>query len=160
DLQYTMNIQFEEAIFGKETEISIPKEEECDTCRGSGAKPGTKPETCSHCNGSGQLNTEQDTPFGRVVNRRACHYCQGTGKIIKDTCTSCNGPRRMKKNVKVKVPIPAGIDAGQQIRIAGKGEPGINGGPPGDLFDHHQFPQVWKLLLLHSFSRDLHHHML
>src|SRR5699024_6048102 len=71
NLQYTMSIQFEEAIFGKETDISIPKEEECDTFRGSGAKPRTKPETCSHCNGSGQLNTEQDTPFGRVVNRRA-----------------------------------------------------------------------------------------
>src|SRR5699024_4085810 len=77
DLQYTMTLTFEEAIFGKDTEISIPKEENCDTCSGSGAKPGTKKETCSHCQGSGQLNQEQNTPLGRVVNRRACHYCQG-----------------------------------------------------------------------------------
>src|SRR5699024_12305719 len=129
-----ISLTFEEAIFGKDTEISIPKDENCDTCSGSGAKPGTKKETCSHCQGSGQLNQERNTPFRRVVNRRACHYCQGTGKIIKDKCTTCDGACRVKKNVKVKVSIPAGIDDGQQIRIAGKGEPGINGGPPGDLF--------------------------
>ncbi len=144
DLQYTMSLSFEESIFGKETEISLPKEEECDTCHGSGAKPGTKPETCSHCHGSGQLNTEQNTPFGRVVNRRACHYCQGKGQIIKDACATCDGSGRVKKHTKVKVSIPAGIDDGQQIRIGGKGEPGINGGPPGDLFvviqvEQHEF---------------------
>ncbi len=134
DLQYTMTLTFEEAIFGKETEISIPKEESCGTCHGSGAKPGTKPQTCHHCHGSGQLNTEQNTPFGRVVNRRACHYCQGTGKIIPDKCTTCGGTGRVKKHVKIKVSIPAGINEGQQIRVSGKGEAGVNGGPPGDLF--------------------------
>ena len=134
DLQYTIVLDFEEAIFGKETEISIPKEEECDTCHGSGAKPGSKMETCSHCQGSGQLNTEQNTPFGRVVNRRVCHYCQGTGKIIPDKCTTCRGTGRVKKQRKIKVSIPAGIDEGQQIRVSGKGEAGINGGPAGDLF--------------------------
>lgn len=134
DLQYTMTLKFEEAIFGKETEITLPKEEECDTCHGSGAKPGTRPETCSHCGGSGQLNVEQNTAIGRVVNRRACHYCQGKGKIIEDPCTTCDGKGRVNKQTKVKVSIPAGIDDGQQIRIGGKGEPGINGGPPGDLF--------------------------
>jgi len=134
DLQYTMNLTFEEAIFGKETEISIPKEESCDTCHGSGAKPGTNPKTCTHCQGSGQLNTEQNTPFGKVVNRRVCHYCQGTGKIIPDKCHTCGGSGRVKKHVKIKVTIPSGIDEGQQIRVSGKGEPGVNGGPPGDLF--------------------------
>ena len=85
-LQYTMTLSFEEAVFGKETEIEIPREETCETCHGSGAKPGTKPETCSHCDGAGQLNVEQNTPFGRMVNRRVCHHCKGTGKQIKDKC--------------------------------------------------------------------------
>lgn len=134
DLQYTMTLTFEEAIFGKETEINIPKEEKCDTCDGSGAKKGTKPETCTYCNGSGQTEVEQDTPFGRIINRRACNHCGGTGQFIKEKCETCHGSGRVKKNVTIKVSIPAGIDEGQQIRIAGKGEPGVNGGPAGDLF--------------------------
>jgi len=134
DLQYTMVLEFEEAIFGKEAEITIPKEEECDTCHGSGARPGSKVETCSHCHGSGQLNTEQNTPFGRVVNRRVCHYCNGSGKIIPEKCPTCHGSGRVKKQKKIKVSIPAGIDEGQQIRVSGKGEAGVNGGPSGDLF--------------------------
>ncbi len=134
DLQYTMELDFEEAVFGKETDIHIPKEEKCDTCHGSGAKPGTHPETCSYCHGTGQLNQEQSTPFGRIVNRRACHYCQGTGKLIKDKCTTCGGNGTVKKRKKIHISIPAGIDNGQQIRVAGQGEPGINGGPAGDLY--------------------------
>ncbi|KGX83734.1 MULTISPECIES: molecular chaperone DnaJ [Pontibacillus] len=134
DLQYTMTLGFEEAIFGKETDIQIPKEETCDTCDGSGAKPGTEPETCSHCKGAGQLNQEQDTPFGRVVNRRVCHYCQGTGKIIKDKCNTCGGNGKVKTRKTIHISIPAGIDEGQQIRVSGQGEPGENGGPAGDLY--------------------------
>lgn len=134
DLQYTMTLDFEEAIFGKETDISIPSEEKCDTCKGSGAKPGTKPETCKHCQGSGQLNMEQNTPFGRVVNKRVCHHCSGTGKEIKEKCTTCHGKGTVKKQKKIHIKIPAGIDNGQQIRVAGKGEPGVNGGPAGDLY--------------------------
>lgn len=134
DLQYSMVLEFEEAIFGKEMDIRIPKEETCETCHGSGAKPGTKVDTCSHCHGSGQLNQEQNTPFGRVVNRRVCHYCNGSGKIVKEKCNTCHGNGRVKKNKKIHINIPAGIDEGQQIRVAGKGEPGINGGPAGDLY--------------------------
>lgn len=134
DLQYTMTLNFEEAVFGKETELEIPREETCDTCNGSGAKPGTKPETCSHCHGSGQLNTEQNTPFGKIVNRRVCHYCSGTGKIIKDKCRTCSGTGKVKKRRKINVKIPAGVDDGQQLRVSGQGEPGINGGPAGDLY--------------------------
>lgn len=134
DLQYTLVLDFEEAIFGKDMEISIPKEETCDTCHGSGAKPGTKVDTCSYCHGSGQLNQEQQTPFGRVVNRRVCNYCSGSGKMIKEKCRTCSGTGRVKKNKKIQINIPAGIDEGQQIRVAGKGEPGINGGPAGDLY--------------------------
>ncbi|WP_152656298.1 molecular chaperone DnaJ [Oceanobacillus sp. CFH 90083] len=134
DLQYTLILDFEEAIFGKETDIEVPQEEECDTCHGSGAKPGTKVETCSHCQGSGQLNQEQNTPFGRVVNRRVCHYCQGSGKIIPEKCHTCGGSGTVNNKKKIHIKIPAGIDEGQQIRVAGKGEPGKNGGPAGDLF--------------------------
>lgn len=134
DLQYTMTLEFKEAVFGKETEIEIPREETCQTCTGSGAKPGTKPETCSHCGGSGQLNVEQNTPFGRVVNRRVCQHCQGTGKFIKEKCTTCGGKGKVRKRKKINVKVPAGIDHGQQLRVSGQGEAGTNGGPPGDLF--------------------------
>lgn len=134
DLQYTMTLSFEEAVFGKETDLEIPREENCDTCNGSGAKPGTKPETCKHCNGSGQLNVEQNTPFGRIVNRRVCQYCNGTGKEIKHKCSTCSGKGKVKKRRKIHVKIPAGIDDGQQLRVSGQGEPGINGGPAGDLY--------------------------
>src|SRR5690625_5132980 len=134
DLQYTMVLEFEEDIFGKETDIHILSEENCDTCNGSVAKPGTKPETCQHCHGTGQLNVEQNTPFGRVVNKRVCHHCNGTGKEIKNKCNTCHGKGRVKKQKRIHVKIPAGIDNGQQVRVAGKGEPGINGGPAGDLY--------------------------
>ncbi len=134
DLQYTMTLEFEEAVFGKETDIEIPREEECSTCHGSGAKPGTSPEQCSHCGGSGQINVEQNTAFGRIVNRRVCHHCSGTGKYIKDKCSTCGGAGKVKKRKKIHVKIPAGIDDGQQLRVSGQGEPGVNGGPSGDLY--------------------------
>lgn len=134
DLQYTMTLSFEEAVFGKDTSIEIPREETCDTCKGSGAKQGTKPETCSHCGGAGQLNVEQNTPFGKIVNRRVCHYCSGTGKQIKHKCSTCGGSGKVNKRKTIKVNIPAGVDDGQQMRVSGQGEPGVNGGPPGDLF--------------------------
>jgi molecular chaperone DnaJ len=134
DLQYTMSLSFEEAAFGLEKEIEIPREEECSTCHGSGAKPGTHPETCPHCNGTGQLNVEQQTPFGRIVNRRVCHHCQGKGKLIKEKCHTCGGDGHVQKRKKIQVKIPAGVDEGQQIRVSGQGEAGMNGGPAGDLY--------------------------
>lgn len=134
DLQYQMNLKFKEAIFGVDKEIEIPREENCETCHGSGAKPGTKPETCSHCGGRGSINVEQNTPFGRVVNKRTCPHCHGTGKEIKEKCPTCNGSGRVNKNKKIKLKVPAGVDDGQQMRVAGEGEAGINGGPNGDLF--------------------------
>lgn len=134
DLQYTMTLKFEEAVFGKETDIEIPREEECDTCDGTGAKPGTKVDTCKHCHGSGQISVEQNTPFGRIVNRRVCHYCNGTGKEIKERCATCSGSGKVTRRNKIHVKIPAGVDDGQQLRVAGKGEAGVNGGPAGDLY--------------------------
>lgn len=134
DLQYSMTIDFMEAVFGKETEIEVPKEETCDTCNGSGAKKGTSPVSCTHCGGSGEISVTQDTPLGRMVNRRACHHCQGTGKIIPEKCTTCRGAGKVTKRKKIKVTIPEGVDDGQQLRVSGQGEPGVNGGPAGDLY--------------------------
>ncbi len=134
DLQYTMTIEFKEAVFGKETEITIPRTETCDTCRGSGAKPGTKPETCSVCRGTGQQEVVQNTPFGRMVNRRSCSNCGGSGHIIRDKCGTCHGSGKVKRQRKLNVRIPAGVDDGAQIRLSGEGEGGMRGGPSGDLY--------------------------
>lgn len=134
DLQYTMTIDFMEAVFGKEEEIEIPREEDCGTCQGSGAKPGTSPKTCSHCHGTGEISVTQNTPLGQMVNRRACHHCEGTGQIITDKCTTCHGKRKVTTTAKIKITIPAGVDDGQRLRVSGQGEPGHRGGPSGDLF--------------------------
>lgn len=134
DLQYRMTISFEEAVFGKEKEIEIPREETCDTCHGTGAKPGTSKETCSYCNGTGQISETVNTPFGQIVNRRTCSHCQGTGQMIKEKCSTCHGSGTVKKRKKIKVNIPAGVDDGQQLRVSGQGEAGVNGGPAGDLY--------------------------
>lgn len=134
DLQYTMTIEFKEAVFGKETEITIPRTETCDNCHGSGARPGTKPETCSVCRGSGQQDIVQNTPFGRIVNRRTCSACSGRGKIIRDRCGTCAGSGRVKRQRRIHIKIPAGVDDGSQIRVTGEGEAGLRGGPPGDLY--------------------------
>lgn len=148
DLQYTMTLNFEEAVFGKETEIRIPQEETCGTCRGNGAKQGTKPETCSVCKGTGQQEQVQDTPFGRVVNRRVCMQCSGTGQMVKEKCTTCRGKGKVQKQKTIPVNIPAGVDHGMRVRISGHGEPGVNNGPPGDLY------VVLKVLQHDFFDRE------
>ncbi|AQQ52958.1 molecular chaperone DnaJ [Planococcus lenghuensis] len=148
DLQYVMDIDFMDAVFGKDEEIEIPKEETCETCDGSGAKPGTKPQRCPHCEGTGQMNVTQDTAFGRIVNRRVCHYCEGTGQIIKEKCPTCHGDGRVVKYKTIKVVIPAGVEDGQQLRVTGQGGPGINGGPAGDLY------VVFRVKAHDKFKRD------
>ncbi|SEN04012.1 molecular chaperone DnaJ [Lihuaxuella thermophila] len=134
DLEYRLTIEFKDAVFGKNVDVVIPRTETCDTCRGTGAKPGTFPEVCSVCQGSGQAEVVQNTPFGRIVNRRVCHACGGTGKMIREKCTTCTGSGKVKRKKKINVKIPAGIHEGAQLRVSGEGEPGINGGPPGDLY--------------------------
>ncbi|WP_134686932.1 molecular chaperone DnaJ [Brevibacillus migulae] len=134
DLQFSLQVEFTEAIFGKEVDVEIPKEAECDTCHGSGAKPGSGVETCKTCNGSGQQEVVANTPFGRIVNRRVCQTCEGKGQVIKEKCGSCRGTGRVKVRRKIHLNIPAGVDDGAQLRVAGEGEPGVNGGPPGDLY--------------------------
>ncbi|MBF7094922.1 molecular chaperone DnaJ [Streptococcus sp. HF-1907] len=134
DLQYRVNLQFEEAIFGAEKEVSYNREAECHTCHGSGAKPGTSPITCTKCHGSGVINVDTQTPLGMMRRQMTCDVCHGTGQEIKDKCTTCRGTGHEKKTHKVSVKIPAGVETGQQIRLQGQGEAGFNGGPYGDLF--------------------------
>ncbi|AQP53029.1 molecular chaperone DnaJ [Vagococcus penaei] len=134
DLQYTLDLTFNEAIFGLEKNIRYNREDECVTCGGSGAKPGTHPETCPKCQGAGSINVERQTPLGRMMSRQTCDECHGTGKIIKEKCETCHGSGRMMKSHSVKVTVPAGVESGQQMRLAGQGEAGYNGGPYGDLF--------------------------
>lgn len=134
DLKYTAEIAFEEAAFGVEREININRMENCATCGGSGSKPGTSPSTCKHCNGTGQVQIKQSTPFGQFVNIKTCDLCRGEGKIIANPCQTCNGKGKLRKGVKLKVNIPAGIDDGQTISLRGEGDPGSKGGPSGDLF--------------------------
>ena len=130
DLSYAMEITLEEAANGKEAQIRIPSWDECETCHGSGAKAGTKPITCTTCHGQGAVQMRQ----GFFSVQQTCPNCRGTGKIIPEPCSSCHGQGKIKKQKTLEVKIPAGIDDGMRIRSVGNGEPGTNGGPPGDLY--------------------------
>ncbi len=130
DLRYNLEISLEDAARGTEAKIRIPTMEECETCRGSGAKPGTQPKTCPHCNGSGQIRISQ----GFFSIQQTCPHCHGSGRYVADPCRDCGGAGRIKKHKTLSVKIPAGVDQDDRIRLAGEGEPGLNGGPPGDLY--------------------------
>lgn len=134
DLQYRVNLSFEEAIFGAEKEVHYNREATCKTCSGSGAKPGTNPVTCGRCHGQGVINVDTQTPLGMMRRQVTCDVCHGTGQEIKEPCQTCHGTGHEKQSHKVSVKIPAGVETGQQIRLAGQGEAGFNGGPYGDLF--------------------------
>lgn len=129
----SIRITFEEAVFGTEKELELNLKEECATCHGSGAKPGSAAETCSKCGGQGQVMFTQQTLFGMSRSVQTCPDCRGTGKIIKEKCQDCHGAGYLTKRKKIQVSVPAGIDNGQSIRIRGKGEPGERGGEWGDL---------------------------
>ena len=133
NLRTGVRITFEEAIFGCEKEIELTLKDECPKCHGTGAKPGTSPVTCPKCNGKGKIVYTQQSFFGQVQNVQTCPDCRGTGKIVKEKCPDCYGTGYISSKKKIQVKIPAGIDNGQSIRIAGKGEPGTNGGERGDL---------------------------
>ena len=133
DLQMRMQIKFEEAVFGATKDVQLQMNEACKTCSGSGAKPGTHPETCKECGGSGQVRRMQQTLLGAMTTVSACPSCHGEGKTIKDPCTSCRGTGKMRVTKTLEITVPKGIDNGQSIRLAGKGEPGEKGGPAGDL---------------------------
>lgn len=133
NLRTSVRITFEEAVFGCEKEIEMVLKDECQTCHGTGAKPGTTPETCSKCGGKGKVVFTQQSFFGTVQNVQTCPECSGSGKIVREKCPDCRGTGYIASKKKIQVSIPAGIDNGQSVRIREKGEPGINGGPRGDL---------------------------
>jgi molecular chaperone DnaJ len=144
DLRYNLEITLEQAARGTETKIRIPSLEECDTCHGTGAKPGTQPKTCHTCGGVGQVRMQQ----GFFSLQQTCPTCHGSGKVVADPCKVCDGVGRVKKHKTLSVKIPAGVDDGDRIRLSGEGEGGVNGGPPGDLY-------VVVQLKAHSvFQRD------
>ena len=130
DLRYDLQIEFEEAVFGKEVSLSVPRVAVCTTCSGSGAKPGTSPVACTGCGGRGQIRYSQ----GFFAMARTCPQCGGAGKVIKDPCATCSGAGRVREEKTISVKIPAGVDDGSRLRVAGEGEGGWNGGPAGDLY--------------------------
>lgn len=134
DLQKAMSITFEEAAFGTKKQIQLNKHIQCETCKGSGAKPGTSKTSCPKCGGSGEIHTMQKTPFGTFQSASPCDQCGGTGEINESPCQDCGGTGKIRKTVTISVDIPAGVDNDSVISIKGQGEPGSNGGPYGDLY--------------------------
>jgi len=134
DMLYELAIEFEEAASGKKVDLEFPRNETCDVCKGSGAKPGTSPKTCPVCRGSGQVNKTQNTPFGRFMTTSTCGTCRGAGNVIDSPCTTCHGSGTVQKKRKLEVKIPSGVDSGSRLRVSGEGEAGHKGGPPGDLY--------------------------
>ncbi len=134
DLRYDLTIDFEEAVFGCEKEIVIPRHETCPQCQGSGAEPGTQPIRCPQCNGTGEIRRQQQTFLGSYIQVTACPRCQGEREIITTPCTQCRGRRVVQVERPIAVKIPAGVDDGTRIRLAGEGEPGERGGSPGNLY--------------------------
>ncbi len=133
NIRKSVRITFEEAVFGCEKELDMVLKDPCPTCSGTGAKPGTSPETCPKCGGKGQVVYTQQSFFGTVQNVQTCPDCHGSGKIVREKCSGCGGTGYVSNRKKIAVSIPAGIDNGQSVRIREKGEPGVNGGPRGDL---------------------------
>ena len=134
DLRYDLSITFEEAAFGKEMNIKVPRLENCEECNGTGAAKGTSPETCPDCHGTGMRQTTTRTPFGVISNARPCERCHGTGQIVKNPCSHCHGEGKVKVERDIKVNIPQGVDTGNRLRIANGGQAGEHGGPAGDLY--------------------------
>ncbi|MGD1996055.1 MAG: molecular chaperone DnaJ [Anaerolineae bacterium] len=134
DLRYDLRLTFEEAVFGCEKEIEVTRLEVCSECDGSGAEPGTTPVRCGECKGTGQVRQVQRSIFGSFVNVAVCPACRGEGETIPIACRRCDGKGRVHATASLTVTIPAGVDGGMKVRLAGEGEPGERGGPPGDLY--------------------------
>ncbi len=154
NIRKSIRITFEEAVFGCEKEIDLILKDPCEDCHGTGAKPGTSPETCPKCGGRGQVVYTSQSFFGTVQNVQTCPNCGGSGKVIKEKCPKCAGTGYTSSKKRIKVTIPAGIDNGQSVRIRDKGEPGVNGGPRGDLLvevnvSHHP---IFQRQDVHIFS--------
>jgi molecular chaperone DnaJ len=156
DLRYDIQITLEQAATGLESTIEVPRTENCSTCRGSGAKPGTSPTVCSNCHGSGQITRAQNTPFGQMVTSSACPKCGGRGQIIANPCGDCGGTGRVRKSRKINIKIPPGVEDGQHLKLRGQGDAGAQGAESGDLYvvinvmPHPKFQRVDSDLLLES----------
>ncbi len=154
DLRYTLTIEFEEAVFGCEKEIEVPRLEVCSACRGSGAEPGTPPMRCPVCHGTGEVRRVRQSLFGQFVNVAPCDRCGGRGEIVTTPCRQCQGDGRCRVSRRLMVKIPAGVENGMQIRLAGEGEVGVQGGPPGHLYvalqvkEHRYFQRQGDTILL------------
>lgn len=146
DLRHDLRITFEEAVFGTEKEVEIRRPEICPNCQGVGAEPGTTPERCTNCNGSGEVRRMRQSFLGSFVNVTTCQVCGGSGETISTPCTVCNGRKQVQQARKINIKVPEGVDNDTQIRLSGEGAPGVNGGPPGNLYvvlhvDKHEFFQ-------------------
>ena len=154
DLRYDVNLTLEQAATGLESTIDVPRTENCPTCQGSGAKPGTTPMTCSNCRGSGQVTRAQNTPFGQMVTSAGCPKCGGRGKIITSPCKDCGGTGRAHKTRKINIKVPPGVEDGQHLKLRGQGDAAGSGGETGDLYvvlnilPHPKFQRVDSDLLL------------
>lgn len=134
DLRLDLNITFEEAVFGVEKELEVPRQETCPRCQGSGAEPGTSPIRCPQCNGTGEVRRVQQSILGSFVNVTTCPRCNGEGEVVMSPCTECHGQRQVQVTHKISVMIPAGVDDETRVRLEGQGEAGLHGGPPGNLY--------------------------
>lgn len=134
DLREDIDISFEDAAFGKSMDITVHRHEECDHCHGTGGEPGSKVDTCPNCRGTGQESVVQNTPFGQMRTQRTCSKCHGSGKIIEKKCSKCRGEGQVIAKRKIAIKVPPGVDNGSHLRVANEGEPGILGGPKGDLY--------------------------
>lgn len=134
DLQFAITVEFEEGVFGSDKEFEVQRTEVCDRCRGTKSEPGTEPKTCSNCRGAGEVRRGHQSIFGQFMQVTTCGSCGGQGKVITKPCSKCRGAGTGLRNRKLVVAVPAGIETGTQIRLSGEGDPGLNGGPPGDLY--------------------------
>lgn len=152
DITIGLTVTLEDVLTGVEREVEVNRKELCDLCKGSGLEPGTQPEKCPYCNGTGQIRSSRSTPFGQMVNIMTCPTCRGTGKIITHPCHQCNGRGFVSRRRKVTVKVPPGVEDGTRLRLRGEGDAGINGGPPGDLF---VFVRVSPHPVFKRFGADL-----
>lgn len=134
DLQYTLTVDFDEAVFGVDREIELKRAEACNSCKGTKSQAGTSPEKCQNCGGAGEVRRDQHSIFGQFTQVMPCGSCRGKGQVIKSPCLSCSGSGREVRKRKLSIAVPAGIESGMQIRLSGEGEPGSEGGAPGDLY--------------------------
>jgi len=134
DLRYDLSLTFEESLFGLEKEIEITRSEVCEACRGSGAEPGTSPVRCSTCRGTGEIRQVRQTFLGSMVNVTTCPQCRGVGEVINTPCKTCGGRTQVRRTRRLTISVPPGVNTGTQIRLSGEGEPGLNGGPNGNLY--------------------------